>query len=185
MVAPIVAFGGILLASFLDPTFSWTGSALSHLGVGEVGIVFNGALVAGGLLGIVFAAGLWTAGGYGQRLVALTFGLAMICLGGVGVFPTGHRFHLGVAGGFYALVTVCFLFDGLVRRDEPTGLGTLGLVGLHVLIWSSWMSGWWPGDGLALPEFAGALLVLAWVWVVGPTPTLPYRAKASVERSEQ
>jgi hypothetical membrane protein len=32
-VAPVVAFGAILLATVLAPWFSWTGDALSDLGV--------------------------------------------------------------------------------------------------------------------------------------------------------
>lgn len=173
-LAPIVAFGGILLAIGLDPTFSWTEDALSHLGVREAShIVFNAALILGGGLAVVYAAGLWrTSAGRTGRIVAVGFGLAAIHLVGVGLFPAGHPLHAPAAIGFYALVTVVYLVDGSARRRTWTGRGTASLAVVHVLIWASWFAGLWPGSGLALPEFCGAVLVAGWIWVLGPRPTL-------------
>ena len=55
-IAPILALGGILLATMVDPTFSWTHDALSDLGIREESaLVFNGALVLGGGVGAVYA----------------------------------------------------------------------------------------------------------------------------------
>lgn len=185
-LAPVVALGGILLATLLDPSFSWTGDALSHLGVREPSAVaFNGALVVGGSLAVPYAHLLYersgrrmapteraTADPRAGRALGLVFGVAGVCLAGVGLFPMGHPLHLPAAVGFYLLATVAFLIDGLARRDQYTGTATLRLAVIHVLVWATWGAGWWPGTGLALPEFAGALLVAVWVWWLGPLPAL-------------
>lgn len=176
-MAPIVALGGIIVATLQDPAFAWTTDALSDLGVRPASRwTFNGALVLGGSLALVYAGGLWQDTlAARQRIVAGLFGLAGVHLAGVGIFVIGHPLHLPAAVGFYGLMTVVFVLDGLGRRQTSTGRLTLGLAGVHVLIWMTWALGLWPGPGLALPEFAGALLVSLWMWLLGPAPTVRTR----------
>ncbi len=173
-LAPVVALGGIVLASLLDPTFAWLGDALSDLGVRpRSAAVFNGALLLGGLMALVYAVGRWRdVSSRRVRLVLGLFGLSAASLAGVGVFPAGHPFHAPAAVGFYALVTLTLGLDGVWRRESATGRATIALAVGQVGIWGSWLAGWWPGSGLALPEFAGALLVPVWIWWTGPCPTL-------------
>lgn len=173
-VAPIVALGGILIATTVDPTFSWTHDALSDLGIrDESAVIFNGTLVVGGGLGLLYAWGVWMAATTRvDRFIAGIFGSSCLALAGVGLFVIGHPFHLPAAIAFYVLFTVTMLADGLVRRRTETGVLVLGLVVVHVAIWVTWMNGLWPGAGLALPEYAGAVLVPMWVWFLGPEPTL-------------
>lgn len=166
--SPAVALGGILLATALDPTFSWTTDALSDLGVrAPSALAFNGALIAGGLLGLPYAHLLFERA---DRAVAVAFGVGSLCLAGVGLFPSGTALHAPVAVGFYLLATVALAGDGVARRDESTGRLTLALAAGHVLSWTTWGAGLWPATGLALPEFVGALIVAAWVWLLGPVP---------------
>ena len=173
-LSAFVAIAGILLATGLDPTFSWTGDALSDLGVRDSSnAVFNGALLIAGVLGVVYGVGLFrVADGIREQLVAVMFALATVHLAGVGLFVIGHPLHLPAAIGFYLLVTITFIVDGIIRRRSRWGRYTLLLAALQLLIWSSWIIGLWPGNGLALPEFAGALLVPLWIYFVGPAPTL-------------
>ncbi len=170
-LAIVAALGGILLATALDPGFSWTGDALSDLGVREPSaLAFNGGLVVGGLFGVGYAIGLWRlADGRLARLAALLFAGSMIAMAGVGAFVSGHPLHLPAALGFYLAVTAVFVVDGLDRRDASTGRTTLGLAPIHVLAWVTWLAGLWPGvSGLALPELVGAVLFAAWVLALGP-----------------
>ena len=173
-VAPILALGGILLATILDPTFSWVHDALSDLGVRDASAsVFNGSLVLGGLLAVIYGVGIARrTESIVQRLIGVLFSLAALHLAGVGLFVIGHPLHVPAAIGFYGLMTVIFLIDGYERREEPTGKLCFGLAAVHVAIWGTWFATWWPGTGLALPEFAGALLVPVWIWFVGTEPTL-------------
>ncbi|WP_459881689.1 DUF998 domain-containing protein [Halorubrum gandharaense] len=176
--ATLVALGGILLATLLDPTFSWADDALSDLGVRPRSTpVFNGALVLAGLVGLGYAPGLWRVGdGDGGRLlpraVAVVFALSMVGLAGVGLFDLTHQLHFPAAVGFYLLVTLAFALDGVARRRTRTGRITLTLAPLHVLGWWTWTAGYWGVSGLALPELFGALLFAAWVWVLGPLPVV-------------
>ncbi len=191
-IATALALGGIALATLLDPTFSWTGDALSDLGVRERSApVFNGGLILGGLVGLGYAAGLWRVNrkpsakgrdppvgrpsAFGRspafgRFRALVFGLAMVAMAGVGLFDLTHPLHTPAAVGFYTLVTATFAVDGVARRGRPTGRITLAFVPIHVAVWATFLAGLWPVTGLALPELPGALMLAAWVWVVGPLP---------------
>lgn len=170
----LVGLVGILLATWLDPTFSWTGDALSYLGVRERSApVFNGSLVLAGVLGTVFGVGIArSAQSSGEKASGIVFAIASISLIGVGLFVTGHPFHLPTAIGFFLLATVVFLIDGTARRADARGRVTILFAVVHLLVWITWGAGWWPGDGLALPESAGTVLVGLWVWLTGPRPTL-------------
>lgn len=170
VASPAVAIGGILLATLLDPTFSWTGDALSDLGIRpSSALAFNGALILGGLLGVPYAHLLFERT---RRAVAVAFGAGTLCLAGVGLFPIGSALHAPTAIGFFLLATVAMAVDGVARRSEATGRATLGLAAGHVVSWVTWGAGLWSVSGLALPEFVGALIVAAWIWRLGPVPAL-------------
>ncbi|MFC6755039.1 DUF998 domain-containing protein, partial [Halorubrum tibetense] len=174
--ATLLALGGIAVAVALDPGFSWTGDALSDLGVRDRSApVFNGGLILGGLVGIGYAIGLWRAADRPRmtsRLRAVVFALAMIAMAGVGLFDLTQPLHGPAAVGFYALITVVFGIDGIARRGTIGGRVTLAFVPIHVAVWATFVAGWWPVTGLALPELPGALMLAAWVWLVGPLPVV-------------
>lgn len=173
-VAPIVTFTGIAIAIWLDPTFSVTHDALSDLGVrSRSRYAFNGAMILGGALGVVYASGLYRESTrFPERIVGVSFGLACAALAGIGIFVIGHPLHSPAAVAFFTLFGAAMLIDGIERRETTTGLVTLVLLGLLILNFIAWGIGLWPGPGLALPELAGAALVPLWVWIVGPQPTL-------------
>lgn len=176
--AVVVTMSTILLAMLLSPAFTVTGNALSNLGVTETAagtpvtvVLFNGGLVVGGLLGVVFARTLWRlAGTTGERAAAGLFALTMTLMGAVGVFPQGTALHFPVAGGFYLCASLALWGDGLVSflrgasRRAVAGLvsGTVNIGGW--VLWS--LTGDPLRDGLAIPELVGALALSAWaVWV--------------------
>jgi hypothetical membrane protein len=169
-IATVSALGGIALGVLLDPTFSWTADALSDLGVRDgSAVAFNWGLIVGGAAGVCYAAGL---GQSGRPLRALLLALAMVAMAGVGAFDLTEPLHGPAAVGFYGLITVVFAVDGWVRRREATGRVALAFAPVHVAVWATFVDGWWPVTGLALPELPGALMLAAWVWVVGPAPVV-------------
>ena len=185
-VATLLSLGGIAVAIRLDPSFSWTGDALSDLGVRDRSApVFNWGLLLGGLVGVGYAAELGRAAlvagdesgrsGRGRAVAGLraaVLALALAALAGVGAFDLTHPLHGPAAIGFYLLATVVFAVDGVARRGTTTGRIVLGFVPVHVAVWATFVWGWWPVTGLALPELPGALMLAAWVWAVGPAPVL-------------
>jgi len=172
--ATLLALGGIAAAILLDPTFSWTSDALSDLGVREPSApVFNWGLILGGAAGVGYAVELGRA--FDSRagsLRAVALALAMAAMAGVGAFDLTEPLHGPSAVGFYALLTVAAAVDGTVRRGTTTGKLALAFVPVHVAVWATFVAGWWPVTGLALPELPGALFLAAWVWLLGPAPVL-------------
>ncbi|MDZ5812339.1 DUF998 domain-containing protein [Halorubrum sp. AD140] len=172
--ATLLALGGIAAAVLLDPTFSWTSDALSDLGVREASApAFNWGLILGGAVGVGYAADLGrTLDGRAVALRATVLALAMVAMAGVGAFDLTEPLHGPSAIGFYALVTLLFAVDGVARWASTTGQFALAFVPVHVAVWATFLAGWWPVTGLALPELPGALALAAWVWVLGPAPVL-------------
>ena len=192
-VATVAALGGIALAVLLDPTFSWTGDALSDLGVRDRSApAFNGGLILGGAVGLGYAVGLWRLADEGgkrstvaSRLRGVTFAASMVAMAGVGLYDLTEPLHAPAAVGFYTLLTVVFAIDGVARRRTSTGRVTLAFVPVHVGVWATYLAGLWPVTGLALPELPGALMLAAWVWAVGPLPVVAGRRSAGDEPTEQ
>lgn len=173
VAAVIVALVSILGATALAPNFDWLGSALSDMGtVPASAWLFNGGLVVGGLLGIPYAWMLWTVAADAlSRLRAGCFLAAVLCLAGIGLFPSGTALHFPAAVGFYLAATLTMLVDGAARvrlgrgkLAAAFGAGTIG-------VWPVWLV-WLPlGSGIAVPEFVGA--VLFGLWVVALSPERP------------
>lgn len=170
VAAPALTLGAILLATLLSPSFSWTGSALSDLGVTPgVAPVFNGGLVVGAVVGLPFTWHLWAAAvDPFHRAGATGVALALALMGGVGLFPSDTALHLPVAAGFFVAFTYAFFLHGTgsVRVGaHARGLLTVWLGVAHVTAWLLWgVAGPAVGvAGIALPEFAGALAFGGWV----------------------
>ena len=177
-VAVGVTMAAILLATLLSPAFRWTGNALSNLGVTQSAagtsltvLLFNAGLVLGGAVGLVFSVVLARSlPTFGGRAVGVLFGLAMLAMAAIGVFPQNRPLHFPVAVGFYLLLSLALWGDGVVslrrgwRRRAVAGLA-LGTV--NVFGWVAWgLTGSLRRPGLALPEIVGALALSVWaVWV--------------------
>jgi len=171
VAAVAVSFAGILAAVATDPGFSWVGSALSDLGVAsdETALLFNYGLLAGGALGVPFAAWYWSvAATRAGRLAAVTFGAASVCMAGVGAFPSDTDLHAPVAVGFYLLGTVALALDAsdaVLAGDAHRALVWLWVALAHLLFWFVWLGLMAATgiEGIAIPETVGALAVGAWV----------------------
>ncbi|WP_302080065.1 DUF998 domain-containing protein [Salinibaculum rarum] len=178
LVAVVLTMGTILVATVVSPAFAWRQNALSNLGVVETAagtgltvVLFNGGLILGGVVGLAFAVALTrSAQSLAGRATALSFGLTVVFMALVGVFPQDTAPHFPVALGFYLLVSVTLWLDGL------TALGThwrqRGLVAItfgtgNLVGWLVWgLTGSPTRAGLAIPELWGALLFSVWTgWV--------------------
>lgn len=162
-------------ATVVSPSFSWTTNALSDLGqpgtpaaTPLTTLLFDGGLVLGGLLGFGFAYALWVGGRHLiERAAVVPLCLALAGLMGVGVFPLSKPLHTPAAIGFYLFSMVTMAVYGLgnvVAGTVRRGVATVALVAVHVAVWWWWIAaGSATIPGLAVPEFAGALLFDAWV----------------------
>jgi hypothetical membrane protein len=174
IVTPIVAFTCITIAIANYPPFSWTDNALSDLGI-QSGIVapsFNAGLIAGGLLGLAFATGLFhylQEGALGM-FGALLFVVDTLALVAIGVFPENvkpNHYYASVA--FFLLYPVSMFV--IVVASFLAGRKKLGLFTLAAALFAAatWIFHWLVGFGsnVAIPELLSALAASAWSVVVG------------------
>jgi len=175
--AALVPMGAILVATLFSPAFSWTGDALSNLGGAAdpaanatTILLFNGGLVVGGLLGVGFVYVLFARAAHAaERAGAVAFGLAMIALALVGVFPQGRPPHFPAAVSFYLLLSVGLWLYGmgnLFAGERERGLATMLLGVVNIAAWVGWgLTGPVVRPGLALPEIVGAVVLAGWAVV--------------------
>jgi len=168
IVTPVVGFTLILLAIRTAPWFSWTGNALSDLGVrGLTATIFNGGLMATALSMMAFSAGVWefTDGSTLGRAGSGALFLAAVFLMGIGVFPeTVEPHHLVFSVAFFvALPVSMFVLSAHMIRSGMRDLGYLSVAAgiVAALIWAlEW-------DGVAIPEAVSALMAAVMSVVLG------------------
>ena len=161
VVAPMVAFASIFTAIMLSPWFSWTGNALSDLGVGGASAIFNLGLIASGLMLIPLPIALYTASDSRlERMSAILLLLSAILLSSIGLFPEScGRLHYYVSVAFFlTLPLTIYLYAASTYRNSKTeallsALAATVALGLWLLPWSS------P----AMPEALSALSAALWV----------------------
>ena len=171
VVAPVVVLLSVVIAIFLAPGFSWSNNALSDLGAsGTAATVFNSGLVVGGILMMIFAAGLF--GSFRGKILGqvggVVFSVTSVALAGIGIFPTTTGLHIYVSGAFFGLFFVSLLVIGasmvLGKQNRKFGYISILVAILAALPWVGWA--FWMG-GLAIPEAISVTLALVWVIVMG------------------
>jgi hypothetical membrane protein len=174
IAAPVIAFTCILLAIAYYSPFSWTGNALSDLGVQEglTQILFNYGLVVSGLLALLFALGIYVFLGarISGRVGALLFALATLALTAIGVFnenSTPMHWYASVAFFIFfpismLLLTVAFLMLGQLR----VGLFTFLTAAIAATPWIVYFNVRYV-ENVAVPETISALAASVWAIVLG------------------
>ncbi|MFA1610707.1 DUF998 domain-containing protein [Halobellus rubicundus] len=163
----VLTVGAIAAAIALSPEFSWTASALSDLGVAAdptVRLLFNGGLIAGGVVAVAYGRAL----GRHSTAVAVGYVLAIVAMALVGAFPSDTPLHFPVAVAFFLLATATVVIDGWRRRTTAAGRVALALAAGHALGWLLWGFEVRPGPGLALPELGGVVMFGLWVLALAP-----------------
>ncbi|MFB6354181.1 MAG: DUF998 domain-containing protein [Halobacteriales archaeon] len=156
-----------LLATVRSPTFSWTANALSDLGGPDAAApwLFNGGLIAAGLVALPFALALYTTARHAfERLGAASFAGSVVGLALVGAFPIGTALHGPVAVAYFLLFTLAMWLHGTgaaLAGDVHRGLVSIWLGIGHLLAWLAWAAS--GLDGIAIPELVGSGILLGWL----------------------
>lgn len=163
VVATVVAFGAILTTTTVAPWFSWTGNALSDLGHHDRATagIFNGGLIVAGVVGAVFPVWLvFDRDSVVRRLGAAVVAATLVDLALIGVFPTPHDLHGTVSVLFFVGVTLGLVVWGFgdITADSRRRGGAIAAGGaFHAALWVVWFSSLVPYEGVAIPEFLGAV----------------------------
>jgi len=174
VITPLVAFTCILLAIAYSPQFSWTGNALSDLGVQEglTAPLFNYGLIISGAMSLVFASGILAL--LRNKLVgevgSFTFVLATLTLIAIGIFPENARpMHYFASVAFFALIPIAMLvlMWAFVQVGKvKTALYTLLVAIVAAVPWVIQFAVHYVSD-VAIPETISALSASAWAIALG------------------
>jgi hypothetical membrane protein len=171
IISPILTFVLIGLAiAQASSWFSWTGNALSDLGVHEESaVLFNSCLIIGGILNVIFAFGVMRF--YQNQTIgkdgAFFLLLAGIFLASIGIFPetAPNNIHYIVSVAFFAAFPMSLLiqFAALMRtpKNRKLGIFTLAITIIAIIPWAIWMS-LKPYEGVAIPELISATAAATW-----------------------
>ena len=176
VIVPVFTIGLILTAIALSPWFSWQDDALSDLGVSPAALVFNTALIVGGLLnvGLALGVGQWVGNQSRRDLLLARLGSALLLVAAVllsliGVFTEDIRLvHRTVAAGYFLLTPVSYLLLGtawLWRGARVAGILTVaaGIAALALIA----LTPHHVAHGIAVPEILAALIISCWSFSTG------------------
>jgi len=173
ILGSVLSIALVLAATVLSSWFRWENNALSELGVGEVSLLFNGAMLIGGVLIFFFTLGIRE---YfdGNRLVKVGVNLiivASIFLALVGVFTVDMIVMHGIVSlGPLMLAPLGFVFIGLGAeeaklRNFSIGSGVAALVSILVL---PMVILFLPFKvGFAVPEIINTIITTVWIFTMG------------------
>jgi hypothetical membrane protein len=163
----------VFAATVISPWFRWDTNALSELGVGEVSLVFNSAVVIGGVLNFIFALGArkYLSERRVVRIGAALVMLSSVCLALVGIFTVAYHFaHAIVSLGYFVLAPTGFILIGLgTERDTIRTLSIVtGIAALLAILILPMIFLVVPFKvGFAVPEMIEALILAAWIVFMG------------------
>ncbi|MGQ9565715.1 MAG: DUF998 domain-containing protein [Candidatus Bathyarchaeales archaeon] len=175
VASPVLAFVLIGLAISRAAWFTWTGNALSDLGVHEESAwLFNSGLFLSGILTVIFAFGVIRF--YGTKAAgrsgAFFLLLAGVFLAAIGVFPetAPNNIHYIVSVAFFSALPLSLFLQSLTLITSTAGrsLGTFTLVMaiIALLPWVIWTA-FKPYSGVAIPELVSAIAAALWSITMG------------------
>jgi hypothetical membrane protein len=163
----------VFAATVFSPWFRWDTNALSELGVGEVSLVFNSAVVVGGVLNFIFALGVrkYLSGRRVVRIGVALIMLSSVCLALVGIFTIAYHFaHAIVSLGYFVSAPIGFILIGLgTERDTIRTLSIVtGIAALLAILILPMIFLIMPFKvGFAVPEMVEVLIIAAWMVFMG------------------
>jgi hypothetical membrane protein len=159
----------VLAATVLSSWFRWDTNALSEMGVGEEAVLFNTAVLLGGILNFLFALGVqqYLIGAKVVKTGVVSIRLvSSVCLALVGIFTIEYNLIHGVfALGYFVLAPVGFVMIGLGTKESAIKkfsvvCGLIALLAILVLpiiiLFLSFKV------GFAVPELIESLIISAW-----------------------
>ena len=160
----------VFASTVLEKTFSWNRNALSDIGVSQNAWLFNSALIVGGLLNLLFAAGLRKYLGknrWMKRGVSLLI-VSSVSLALVGIFTENYLIlHALVALGYLLLTPIGIICIGLGEKGHQIAKVSL-LLGITALlaIFLPPLTGFVANlqIGFAVPEFLESLVLSIWIF---------------------
>lgn len=170
VLAPVFAFGSILLAVASYSEFSWLDNALSDLGIvpGITASIFNSGLAISGVLFLTFTMGLYFFAGENRAGRVGVFILAAACaaLVSISIFPENIKpVHYIASVAFFTLLPIALLTIAgsfwLSHKKQMT-LFTLLVALIAAIPWVLQLS-LRIFSGVAIPEFVSALAGAVWV----------------------
>lgn len=177
IISPIITLILVGIAISQAYWFSWTGNALSDLGVHEESaVLFNSGLIIGGILNIIFAFGVMhfyqnqTVGKDGAFFLLL----AGIFLASIGIFPetAPNNIHYIVSVAFFAIFPMSLLIQSAALIQAPKNrklhIFTLAIAIIAIIPWAIWMS-LKPHESVAIPELVSATTAATWSIIMGLT----------------
>jgi len=173
IVGSVLSLIMVFAATIISPWFRWDTNALSEMGVGEVSLLFNSAMIIGGILNLIFSLGIRE---YLGREGLVKYGTYLIILGSisltlVGIFTVSYPlFHGIVALGTFILPPIGFILIGF-SSEQPT-IKKLGIVTgiaalMAILILPVILLALPFNVGFAVPEIIEGLIVASWIIFMG------------------
>ena len=182
IVSPILTIIMIITSTIISPWFRWDTNALSELGVGDVSILFNSAVIVGGVLNFLFTLRIRE---YLPKEKLVKAGVALIMLGSVSLILVGFFtvsypiLHGIVALAEFVLAPIGFILIGYTAKENKikkisivTGIAAL----ISILIFPAILLALPLKVGFAVPELIEALIVSVWIIFMG-TQLLKFKQK--------
>jgi hypothetical membrane protein len=157
----------VVAGTFLSSWFRWDVNALSELGVGEEALLFNSAMLIGGVLNFLFDIGVYRYfKGKQARTGAISLMLSSMFLALSGVFTVDSLLlHVLVALGYFMLAPAGFIIIGYRTPDTVVKKLSIacGIAALAVILILPVIFYVAPFNvGFAVPELIEALIILVW-----------------------
>ena len=169
ILAPFLTVVAVYISIISSSWFSWTGSALSDLGVSyPSAYYFNSYLIFAGVLALVFGRGLYhyLPNNRLPKSGALLFLIGAAALLFIGIFTSDTGLMHGVvSAGFFSFSMIAIILIGIseLRSPHRTGFMTiiLGLAAITMFVFP------WPGYGIALNEVSSIIFMMGFIFMYG------------------
>ncbi len=173
ILGSILSLVMVFAATVISQWFRWDTHALSELGVGEVALIFNSAVIIGGVLNFIFALGVRK---YLSRRRVVRIGAALVMLSSVflaffGIFTIEYNFaHATVSLGYFVSAPIGFILIGLGTEKDTIRTSSIiaGIAALLAILILPIIFLVVPFKvGFAVPEMVEALILAAWIVFMG------------------
>lgn len=173
IVGSILTLLMVFAASIISPWFRWDTNALSEMGVGEISVLFNGAMIIGGILNFIFALGIRE---YLGKKGLVKYGAFLILLGSVslafvGIFTVSYPILHGiVALGTFVLPPTGFILIGISSKQSTMKKFSIisGIAALVTILLVPFILLIIPFNvGFSVPEIIEGIIVAAWIIFMG------------------